>query len=241
VVRILSRRGDRTAPEQRVSDEDAMVADRTRPVDAREDTEPVDDRTDVTEQVRTDEPAVARHPVADRVADGDGTAGTTYGSAGTAAAERAEGRAEGRAEERAAEERAAEGAGPVADERVGPVEDRPAVPARPRWNRVSFGATLGLILGLTALYAVLTGTLAQVGLLVGVVGFLLASSGFAGARRDGVTGHSLALLGMLCSAAAIVLGVLAITDTLPWLSTGKDNVPLVRDWVDTHLPWIKHW
>lgn len=241
MVRILSRRA---TPTERVSDDDAMVRDSTEPVTAGDTTDPATerdtaDRPTAMQPASADDTVVARQPaVSDRVGpvshDTDG--GTTYGRVGPVADDRV-----GPVTEDRVGPVEHDRVGPVGEDRAGPVPEPVPVPARPRWNRVSFGATLGLILGLTALYAVLTGTLAQVGLLLGVLGFLLASAGFAGARRDGVTGHSLALLGMLSSAAAIVLGVLAISDTLSWLSTGRDNVPLVRDWVNAHLPWIRNW
>lgn len=115
------------------------------------------------------------------------------------------------------------------------------VPVQPRWTHVSAGATLGLVLGLTGLYATLTGMLVPLGVALGVIGLLVTAGGFAAARRDAVTGHSLAMLGMLTSAAALVLGVLAITGTLPWLNPHADTIPQVRDWLNLHLPWLRHW
>ena len=229
MVRILSRQGGRDeAPDAAVSDEEAMVRDNAATDRTVAEPAAPDARGGNDETVYGHQPAVSDRvgPVTD-----DQVGPTPHDRTGPVADDRVGPNPHDRT-------------GPVADDRVGPVAGTAPVEEaapRPRWNRVSFGATLGLILGLTALYAVLTGVLAQVGLLVGVLGFLLASAGFAGARRAGVTGHSLAMLGMLASAAAVVLGVLAITDSLSWLSTGKDNVPLVRDWVDAHLPWIKHW
>ncbi|OLE21323.1 MAG: hypothetical protein AUG44_27870 [Actinobacteria bacterium 13_1_20CM_3_71_11] len=129
---------------------------------------------------------------------------------------------------------------PVAEktvvERPVPVEE----PA-PRWVRVSAFATLGLIVGLVALAATLTGLLAPVGVALGVVGGAISAGGLVGASRRGVTGHSVALLGLLASIAAIALGVLAIAGYLPWLDSRTDEVSRLRDWLDARLPWMKHW
>ena len=119
-----------------------------------------------------------------------------------------------------------------------PVEERPAAP---RWAHVSALATLGLIVGLAALGATLTGLLAPVGVALGVVGGAISAGGLVGASRRGVTGHSVALLGMLASIAAIVLGVLAIGGYLPWLDSRTDEVAHLRSWLDAHLTFMRNW
>ncbi len=124
--------------------------------------------------------------------------------------------------------------GPVEDR---PVEERPA----PRWAHVSAMATLGLIVGLAALGATLTGLLAPVGVVLGVIGGAISAGGLVGASRRGVTGHSIALLGMLASIAAIVLGVLAIGGYLPWLDSRTDEVAHLRSWLDAHLTFMRTW
>jgi hypothetical protein len=121
------------------------------------------------------------------------------------------------------------------------VVERPVEPAAPRWVRVSFMATLGLVVGLVALCATLTGLLAPVGVAVGVVGGAISAGGLVGASRRGVTGHSVALLGLLLSIAAIVLGVMAIGGYLPWLDSRTNEVAKVRDWLDAHLSFMKNW
>ncbi|OLB65110.1 MAG: hypothetical protein AUI10_08295 [Actinobacteria bacterium 13_2_20CM_2_72_6] len=145
--------------------------------------------------------------------------------------------------------------GPTMDDRVPPrntevverpadeptVVERPVEPATPRWVRVSVLATLGLIVGLVALGATLTGLLAPVGVALGVVGGAISAGGLVGASRRGVTGHSIALLGLLLSIAAIVLGVMAIGGYLPWLDSRTDEVAKARDWLDAHLSFMKNW
>ncbi len=124
-----------------------------------------------------------------------------------------------------------------------PVE-RPAEPPAeraPRWVRVSALATLGLIVGVVALATTMTGLLAPVGVAVGVLGGAISAGGLVGASRRGVAGHSLALLGLLASIAAIVLGVLAVAGYLPWLDSKTDEVARLRDWLNVHVTWFKDW
>jgi hypothetical protein len=120
------------------------------------------------------------------------------------------------------------------------VTERP-VERAPRWARVSALATLGLIVGLVALGTTLTGLLAPVGVAVGVVGGAISAGGLVGASRRGVTGHSAALLGLLFSIAAITLGILAIGGYLPWLDSHTDEVARLRDWLNTHLTFMRNW
>jgi len=124
-----------------------------------------------------------------------------------------------------------------------PVEERTVVeePPAPRWAHVSGLATLGLIVGLLAVAATLTGLLAPVGVAAGVVGGAISAGGLVGASRRGVTGHSVALLGLLLSIAAIVLGVLAIGGYLPWLDSRTDEVTKARDWLNAHLSFMRNW
>jgi hypothetical protein len=122
------------------------------------------------------------------------------------------------------------------------VVDRPVpVEEAPRWAHVSAFATLGLIVGLAALAATMTGLLAPVGVAVGVVGGAISAGGLVGASRRGVTGHSIALLGLLASIAAIVLGVMAIAGYLPWLDSRTDMVARTREWLDARIPAMKRW
>ena len=122
------------------------------------------------------------------------------------------------------------------------VVERPVpVEKAPRWAHVSAFATLGLIVGLVALAATLTGLLAPVGVAAGVVGGAISAGGLVGASRRGVTGHSIALLGLLASLAAIILGVMAIAGYLPWLDSRTDMVARIHEWLDARLPWMQRW
>jgi hypothetical protein len=110
-----------------------------------------------------------------------------------------------------------------------------------RWARTSVAATLSLIVGTVATLTALTGTLAPLAIAVGAVGLLLAALGLAAVSRKHVTGHHVALLGLVLSIVGVVLGVLAVNRSLPWLSTGVDNVGALRDWLDAQLPWLANW
>jgi hypothetical protein len=144
----------------------------------------------------------------------------------------------------------------VEDETPTLVNDRPkvverpapkAVPTetevveRPRWAHVSALATLSLVLGVLAVATTLTGLLAPEGAALGVIGAAIAAGGLVGASRRGVTGHSVALLGLVFSLAAILLGILAISGNLTWLDSGTNEVTKAHDWLVSQMPWLKHW
>jgi len=110
-----------------------------------------------------------------------------------------------------------------------------------RWARTSFAATLSLVVGVCAVLAALSGRLAPVAVAVGAIGLLLSAIGLAAGSRKHVTGHHVALLGLLTSIAGIVLGVLAINKSLPWLDSSADNVGHLRNWLDARLPFMRDW
>jgi ElaB/YqjD/DUF883 family membrane-anchored ribosome-binding protein len=123
-----------------------------------------------------------------------------------------------------------------------PATDEPdTVVERRRWAHVSAMATLSLILGVLAVAVTLTGLLAAEGVALGVIGAAVAAGGMIGASRRGVTGHSLAFLGLVASLAAVLLGVLAIGGQLSWLDHKTDEVARVHDWLLAQLPWLKRW
>lgn len=71
---------------------------------------------------------------------------------------------------------------------------------------------------------------------------LLASIfGFAAASRPRITGHSLAVLGVLAALAAAGLAVAALTGHLSWLDSHTDAVPRWRAWLVAHWPWVGRW
>ena len=151
---------------------------------------------------------------------------------------------------------------------VAPVPaEAPAVRVR---GRTSMAATLAMVLCLSGLYAALTGRLAPIGIVLSVLGLLLAFGGVRASRpavadratfdrltgegargpgrapvrtigRRAVTGGGLASFALLVSVAGIVVAVLAFNHTTTWLDSEVDQVSRVRDWLDTQLPWLSGW
>jgi hypothetical protein len=147
---------------------------------------------------------------------------------------------------------------PVVDERAGrttirerlgrtkPVDDAPIVaddaettdvetvetvePVGPR-PRSSLFATLSLIVGIIAVVAVLTGMLADVGVGVGILAAVLSIGGLSATRRRHVAGRFDAVLGLVLGLIAIMVGILAVTNSLSWLNLDTDTIPQVRDWL----------
>jgi hypothetical protein len=130
---------------------------------------------------------------------------------------------------------------PVVDRDRDGVDDR--VQPQPKIRaRSSLMATLALLVGVTAVYAALTGPLAPVAVALGAVGMLLSITGlFAAARRPRVAGSGLAALALLLSVGGAVLGVLAMLHTAAWLDSDVDQVGRWRDWLNATLPFIRTW
>jgi hypothetical protein len=107
--------------------------------------------------------------------------------------------------------------------------------------RVSGTAAFSLILGVMGLAATLTGLLAAAGVALGTMAVVVAVPGLVGIRRRHLTGHSLALLGIVCGLCAAAIGVLAIGGYLSWLSGHSDEVSRLHDWLVVKLPWLGRW
>jgi len=113
-------------------------------------------------------------------------------------------------------------------------EPEPVVVPRAH-TRVS--AVLGLMVGLTGVYAAMTGVLSRVAIVVGVVGAVLSAMAM-GRRGRRVTGGGVALLGLLLSVGAMALGLAVTTGALVWPDAGTDEVMRLRDWLATQAPWL---
>ncbi len=100
--------------------------------------------------------------------------------------------------------------------------------------RASFLATLGLILGVASVLLVLSGPLLGWGIGVAALALILSLAGIHATGKRHVAGKTDALLGMIFSLGAIVLGVLALTGSLAWLGTDVQPVNSLREWLDTH-------
>lgn len=130
--------------------------------------------------------------------------------------------------------------GSVTPEPVAPAEVAPA-PVRVAPARASMLATLGLMLGLVGVAATLTGRLAPAGIVLGVVGLLLSLGGVRAGAKSRVAGRGLGLMGLLLSAAAIVLAIFAMRHTASWLDSNVDQVAKLRTWLDLRMPWMRNW
>lgn len=119
-----------------------------------------------------------------------------------------------------------------------PATADPTLVTPSRRPRASALATLGLILGVLSAAAVATGVLAAPGVVLGLIGALAAVGGRRAAARRHVSGRYAALLGLLLSLAAVVVGLLALDDAIRWPDTGTNEVDRLADWLARQLPWL---
>jgi hypothetical protein len=133
---------------------------------------------------------------------------------------------------------------------VATVDAPPTTPATTRaptvvergWHgRTSGLAVLGLVFGMSAVYAALSGRLAPVGIAVGVLGLLFSVAGMAASNRPGVTGRGVALLGLLGSFVGVVFAILAINGAVSWLNGDADQFAQARDWLNNQFSWLRSW
>ncbi|XVV11833.1 hypothetical protein ACQP2X_44590 [Actinoplanes sp. CA-131856] len=115
-----------------------------------------------------------------------------------------------------------------------PAQPVPVEPAGPK-PRASLLATLGLILGVASVFLVLSGPLLGYGIGVAGLALILSLSGIHATGKRHVAGKSDALLGMIFSLGAIVLGILALTGSLNWLGTDMQPVNNLREWLDAQF------
>ena len=104
-----------------------------------------------------------------------------------------------------------------------------------RKPRSSLLATLGLILGVASALLVLSGPLLGYGIGVAGLALILSLAGIHATGKRHVAGKSDALIGMVLSLGAIVVGVLALTGSLSWLGTDMHPVTSLRHWLDTQF------
>jgi hypothetical protein len=113
-------------------------------------------------------------------------------------------------------------------------DETPVVPAGPR-PRASFMATLSLIFGVAGAALVLSGVLAGYGIALGAIAVVLSFFGLSATRRRHVAGKTDALLGFGIGAAAIVIGVLAMTGSFSWPTMDADWDSRLREWLDSQF------
>jgi hypothetical protein len=101
--------------------------------------------------------------------------------------------------------------------------------------RASLLATVGLILAVAAAMLVVSGPLLGYGIGIAVLALILSLSGVHATGRRHIAGKTDALIGMVLSLAAIVVGVLALTGSLSWLGTDMQPVNSLREWLDAQF------
>jgi hypothetical protein len=113
--------------------------------------------------------------------------------------------------------------------------ERVVMGPRPRSSGL---AMISLILGVLAVAAVATGVLAAAGVAVGALAVLFGIGGVSATGRRHVAGRSEAMFAVLLGLAAVVFGIMALTDTLSWLSSDTNQVSRLRDWMYDQMPWL---
>jgi hypothetical protein len=129
------------------------------------------------------------------------------------------------------------GASPVRTEtgRARTISEPVAVTTPAPRARTSFIAMLGLVLSVAGALLVLSGPLLGYGIGVAAIALLLSLAGVFATRKRHVAGKAGALIGIVLSLGAIVIGVLALTGQLYWLGTDTQTVPELRTWLDTQF------
>jgi hypothetical protein len=222
---LFSRRGDNEERTTRVVDRDGVV-ETVEPSDAPardRDRDGVDDRTEVRESRTT--------------SDADDETGRFGRHSAVYSGERVVDHDRDGVDDRVEAQRGAATVPPVAPQ-TAPVS--PA-PTRVVGGRTSFFVTLGLIVGTAAPLAALTGRLAPVGLALGVLGVLLALGGLASTSRPNISGRGVGMLALLLAVGGIVLAILAMNHSVPWLDSRVDEVARLRQWLDARMPWMSDW
>ncbi|MEV0898708.1 hypothetical protein [Actinoplanes sp. NPDC049802] len=120
-------------------------------------------------------------------------------------------------------------------ERARTVSEPVAVPSPAPRARASFLATLGLILAVVGALLVLSGPLMEYGIGVAALALIVSLGGILGTRKRHVAGKTDALIGVVLSIGAIVLGVLALTGQVWWLGTDTHTATELRTWLDTQF------
>ncbi|MDG4767571.1 thrombospondin [Solwaraspora sp. WMMD406] len=123
---------------------------------------------------------------------------------------------------------------PPTREETGPRPTPPPAPAGPR-PRASLLATASLIVGLAAAAFVLSGALAPYGIALGVIALALGLGGISATARRHVAGRTEALIGIVLALGTMIVGSLAMTGALTWLTTETDTVNQLREWLDSQF------
>ncbi|MFV2125687.1 hypothetical protein ACFHWS_14265 [Micromonospora sp. LOL_013] len=113
----------------------------------------------------------------------------------------------------------------------------PPTPAGPR-PRASLLATVSVITGITGALFVLSGPLAPYGIAIGVIALATGLGGISATARRHIAGRTEALTGIVVALGTMIVGSLALTGALSWLTTETDMVQQVRQWLDSQFAGI---
>lgn len=103
--------------------------------------------------------------------------------------------------------------------------------------RTSGLASISLVLGVVAALAVATGVLTGLGVAIGALALLAALGGLSATGRHYafLSGRTEAIVGLLLAVAAIAVGVLGATGTVPGMDTDTNQVERLRELLPTWL------
>jgi drug/metabolite transporter (DMT)-like permease len=122
------------------------------------------------------------------------------------------------------------------DERTVAAEPEEAL----RRARVSWLAVIGLLLGTVGVLAALTGELAPIAVIAGVLGLLCSFGGLVATGKRYLASRPLALLAILANLGALTVAVMVYSGQFDWLN--RDNqVGWLRDWLNARVPGMAYW
>ena len=120
-------------------------------------------------------------------------------------------------------------------------ETMDARPPEQRRVRTSAWATVGLITGIVALAATLTGLLAPLGIALGTLSLMICVSSLATVDRPHIARRGLALIGVISALAAVVLATLAMSGDYTWPNSDINDVDQLHTWLNQRWPWLERW
>jgi hypothetical protein len=125
------------------------------------------------------------------------------------------------------------------EDRTEPIET--PVRTRSGFVHTSFTATTSLFLGTAGLAAAFSGPLAPVGVVLGTLAVIFGGFGLVMAGRDRVTGHGVAVVGLLLGLGAVSVAALVMAGDLSWLHSTTDGAGKARQWLNDHFSWMRDW
>ncbi len=104
-----------------------------------------------------------------------------------------------------------------------------------RRARVSWLAVIGLLFGTVGVLTALTGELAPIAVVAGVLGALFSIGGFVATGKRYLASRPLALLAIIVSLGGLAIAAMVYSGQFDWLN--RDNqVGWLRDWLNSRIP-----